>query len=116
MCIVFSLELLFKRENNGRQKEKDVVKGCKYSSHSYLNLSLISELPGKDIFSLERVQKRDEQGRTKRPKGYECASRTMSGFKCIVFAVSLERINYPLSFENILTRIVICGLEVWWCV
>jgi len=29
------------------KKAKDVVKGCKYSSHSYIDLSLISGLPGK---------------------------------------------------------------------
>ena len=29
----------------------------------------------------------------KKVMGYECASRTMSGFKGIVFSVSLERIN-----------------------
>ena len=43
-CIVFSLELLFKRENKGVQKAMGVCKVCKYSRHSYLNLSLISGL------------------------------------------------------------------------
>ena len=65
MCIVFSLELLFKRENKVCQKAKCVMKGCKYSSHSYLNLSLISEVPRKGIFSLlneyRRETDKDEQ-------------------------------------------------------
>ena len=50
VCVVFSLELLFKRENNGEQKAKSAIKGCKYSHHSYLNLSLISGLPGRGYF------------------------------------------------------------------
>ena len=54
-CIVFSLELLFKRENKGVKRSMDVCNGCKYSRHSYIDLSLISGLPGKGIFSLERV-------------------------------------------------------------
>jgi hypothetical protein len=45
------------------------------------------------IFSLERVYKRDGQVRTKMAMGYECASRTMSGFKGMVFAFSLEQRN-----------------------
>ena len=66
VCIVFSLELLFKRENNGRQKAKDVVKGVKYSRHSYLNLSLISGLPRKGIFSLLNEYRREtEKGEQK---------------------------------------------------
>jgi len=48
--VVFSLELLFKRENKGCQKAMGVVNGCKYRRHSYLDLSLISGLPGKGYF------------------------------------------------------------------
>ena len=47
--LIFSLELSFKRENKGVQKAMDVVKGCKYRRHSYLDLSLISGLPGTPI-------------------------------------------------------------------
>ena len=63
-CIVFSLELLFKRENIVSKKAMGVVKGC----HSYLNLSLISGLPRKGIFSLlneyrRETDKGDQKGR-----------------------------------------------------
>jgi hypothetical protein len=34
----------------GTKKAMGVVKGCKYSRHSYLNLSLISGVPGKVYF------------------------------------------------------------------
>ena len=34
----------------GTKKAMGVVKGCKYSRHSYLNLSLISGVPGKGYF------------------------------------------------------------------
>ena len=67
-CIVFSLELLFKRENIVSKKAMGVVKGGKYSRHSYLNLSLISGLPRKGIFSLlneyrRETDKGDQKGR-----------------------------------------------------
>ncbi len=52
MCIVFSLELLFKRENMVNKKAMDVWKWCKYRRHSYIDLSLISGLPRKGVFSL----------------------------------------------------------------
>ena len=50
MCIVFSLERHLKRENKGCKKAMGLVKGCKYSRHSYLDLSLISGLPGRGYF------------------------------------------------------------------
>ena len=34
----------------GAKRAKDMVKVCKYSRHSYLNLSLISGLPRKGYF------------------------------------------------------------------
>jgi hypothetical protein len=52
VCIVFSLELLFKRENMVNKKAMDVWKWCKYRRHSYIDLSLISGLPRKGVFSL----------------------------------------------------------------
>ena len=36
VCVVFSLEMLFKRENKACQKGGGCVEGCKYSRHSYL--------------------------------------------------------------------------------
>jgi len=56
---------------------------CKYSRHSYLNLSLISGLPRKGIFSLLNEYRRETDKGEEKGVGYECASRTMSGFKSI---------------------------------
>ena len=52
MCIVFSLERQLKRENKGAKKANVAMKVCKYSRDSYLNLSLISGVHRKGIFSL----------------------------------------------------------------
>jgi hypothetical protein len=84
VCIVFSLELLFKRENRVTKKAMYVCNGCKYSHHSYIDLSLISGLPRKVIFSLLNEYRREtEKGEQKGRRGYKCASRTMSGCKSI---------------------------------
>ena len=83
VCIVFSLERRLKRENRVCKKPMDVCNWCKYSRDSYLNLSLISGLPRKGIFSLLNEYRREGQGGRKRQKGYECASRTMSGCKSV---------------------------------
>ena len=83
-CIVFSLELLFKRENIVSKKAMYVCNGCKYSHHSYIDLSLIYGLPRKVIFSLLNEYRREtEKGEQKGRRGYKCASRTMSGCKSI---------------------------------
>jgi hypothetical protein len=50
----------------GAKRTKDVVKECKYSRHSYLNLSLISGVPRKGIFSLLNEYRRErEKGKQK---------------------------------------------------
>jgi hypothetical protein len=69
-CIVFSLERRLKRENMVVQKPMDVWKGCKYSHHSYIDLSLISGLPRKGIFSLLNEYRREtEKGEQKGRRG-----------------------------------------------
>jgi len=59
------------------------MKWCKYRRHSYLNLSLISGVPRKGIFSLLNEYIRETDKGEEKGLGYECASRTMSGCKSI---------------------------------